>query len=136
RGDDVHAKNTTAFAVRLDGLETVSTADDEIFDVGELLVDRAQRGSSLCAKVGQLRLYCCQLYLQPPKTEGMLPLVRTQCIHRGQNSTVISLGRLKSRYPRFQVFHGGHRTLVLAGPTSGQRQSTASPPRNVDDKRS
>jgi hypothetical protein len=51
RGDDVHAKNTTAFAVRLDGLETVSTADDEIFDVGELLVDRAERGSSLCAKV-------------------------------------------------------------------------------------
>ena len=61
-------------------LETVSTADDEILDFGELLVDRAERGSCLCAKASQLcldcpepRLYCCQLCLQPPQDRAHAP---------------------------------------------------------------
>ena len=54
----------------------------------------------------------------------MLPLVRAQCVYRGKNSTVISLGSFKRRYARFQVFQRRHHTIVWAVPTSGERQST------------
>ena len=112
-------------------LATVSTADDEIFDFGELLVDRAERGSRLCAKVTQLDRDCREVCLDRgkvcvdcPKADRMLALVCTQCVHRGQNSTVVSLGSFKRRYARFQVFQRRHHTIVWAVPTSGERQST------------
>ena len=44
----------------------------------------------------------------------MFPLIRAKRVDRGQNRAVVGLGSFQRRYPRFQVFQGGHRTILLA----------------------
>jgi hypothetical protein len=56
----------------------------------------------------------------------MFTLICAQCVYRCQNRAVVSLRSFKRRDARFEVFQRGHRTIVWAGPTSRQRQSTAS----------
>ncbi len=102
-------------------LLTVATADDQILDFGELLVDRAERGACFLAKVAQLCLddrdiflYGRQVCRDCRQSQRMFPLIGAKRIDRGQNRAVVGLGSFQRRYPRFQVFQGGHRTILLA----------------------
>src|SRR5215207_877873 len=89
--------------------ETVAASDDQILDFGKLYIDRAESAPCLCAKVGQLCLDCrepcidcSEPCLDCRQTQPMLPLVRSQCVHRGQyDGAVVGLGRFKRCNARF-----------------------------------
>jgi hypothetical protein len=103
-----------------------ATADDQILDFGELLVDRAERGTCFLAKVAQLCLddrevfrYGRQVCRDTRESQRIFPLVRAKRVDRGQNRAIVGLWSFQRRDPRFQVFQGGHRTILLAVQSPG-----------------
>ena len=87
--------------------EQLPTIDNQVLDFSELLIDRAESGPTVVAKVGQLCLDCRE-------TQCMLSLIGSQRVDRGQNRTVLSLGCFERRDTRFQLFQSGYRTVLLA----------------------
>ena len=88
--------------------EQLPTVDNQVLDLSELLIDRAESGPSVVAKVGQLSSLTAGV-------PGHAPLIGSQRVDRGQNRTIVSLGCFERRDTRFQLFQSGHRTIGIGG---------------------